>query len=102
MSGIYPREHHSHKRSSFAFFAVPLKVPATLTPTRRSEAQDDYDIIQSEADQKILPDRATRIWGYQGEFPGPTIRVQRGRTVVVRQTNRLSTHTVTHLHGGRT
>ena len=81
---------------------MPLKVPATLTPTRRSEAQDEYDIIQSEADQKILPDRATRIWGYQGVFPGPMIRVQRGRTVVVRQTNRLSTHTVTHLHGGRT
>lgn len=83
-------------------FELPLKIPAILTPAKRTETQDEYDIVQSEAEQEILPGHATKIWGYQGVFPGPTIRVRRGRTAVIRHTNRLSVHTVVHLHGGRT
>jgi spore coat protein A len=40
--------------------------------------------------------------GYNGTFPGPTIKARRGRTVVVRHVNRLGTPTVVHLHGGVT
>lgn len=83
-------------------FELALKIPAVLKPTKRTETQDEYDIVQSEAEQEILPGHATKIWGYQGVFPGPTIRVRRGRTAVIRHTNRLSAHTVVHLHGGRT
>jgi len=83
-------------------FDVPLKIPAVLEPSRRTATQDDYDIVQSEADQEILPGHVTKIWGYQGVFPGPTIRVRSGHAAVVHQTNRLSVHTVTHVHGGRT
>src|SRR5262249_54656369 len=83
-------------------FELPLKIPPVLEPTRQTETQDEYDIVQREAEQEILPGRATTIWGYQGCFPGPTIRVRRDRTAVVRHANRLSTHTVVHLHGGMT
>ena len=83
-------------------FQVPLKVPPVMEPTRRTETQDEYDVVQREAEQEILPGHGTRIWGYQGVYPGPTFRVRRGRTAVVRQTNRLSVHTVVHVHGGRT
>jgi len=83
-------------------FELPLKIPAVLEPTRKTATQDEYEIIQREAEQEILPGHPTRIWGYQGLYPGPTIRVRRGRTAVVRQANHLSTDTVVHLHGGRT
>ena len=81
-------------------FDLPLKIPPVLEPVARSDAHDEYHIVQRAAAQEILPGRATTIWGYQGLFPGPTIRVRRNRAAVVRHTNQLTTHTVVHLHGG--
>jgi FtsP/CotA-like multicopper oxidase with cupredoxin domain len=49
---------------------------------------------------EIVPGTKTRVWGFNGEFPGPTIRVARGRPAVVRQINHLSVPSATHLHGG--
>jgi spore coat protein A len=50
----------------------------------------------------------TRIWGYNGQFPGPMFLARRGRPAVVRQTNLLHLEErqasklefATHLHGG--
>jgi FtsP/CotA-like multicopper oxidase with cupredoxin domain len=70
-----------------------------LTPTHTDAATDYYDIVQREARVELLPGRHTTIWGYDSTFPGPTIKARRGRTVVVRHTNRLATPTVVHLHG---
>jgi len=83
-------------------FSQPLRILPTLNPVRKDAEADFYEITQKEADVEILPGKRTRIWGYEGMFPGPTIRAQRGRKVVVRQTNQLPVHTVTHLHGGVT
>lgn len=83
-------------------FELSLKIPPVLKPTRQTETQDEYDIVQREAEQQVVAGPTTRIWGYEGCFPGPTIRVQRNRTAVVRHTNRLPGHTVVHLHGGMT
>jgi spore coat protein A len=96
---------HATKRAPVMMaprFELSLKIPPILKPTRQTETQDEYDIVQREAEQEILPGHATMIWGYEGCFPGPTIRVRRDRTAVVRHTNRLRTHTVVHLHGGMT
>jgi FtsP/CotA-like multicopper oxidase with cupredoxin domain len=81
-------------------FALPLKIPPDLIPTARKSDRDEYTIVQREAAQEILPGRVTKIWGYEGMFPGPTIRVRRNRLTVVRHTNQLSTPTAVHLHGG--
>jgi spore coat protein A, manganese oxidase len=83
-------------------FALPLRIPPTLHPIRRDETTDFYHITQKEAYAEILPGKKTKIWGYEGMFPGPTIRTSRGRKVVVRHTNGLSVHTAVHLHGGVT
>jgi spore coat protein A, manganese oxidase len=81
-------------------FQVPLPIPRVLMPTRADSTTDYYDIEQRQARVEIIPGRQTTIWGYDGTFPGPTIKARRGRTVVVRHTNRLATPTVVHLHGG--
>ena len=83
-------------------FALPLKIPPVLEPTARTPAHDEYAIVQREAAQEIVPGRVTKIWGYNGLFPGPTIRVRRNRLTVVHHTNQLPTHTAVHLHGGVT
>ena len=83
-------------------FRCPLPVPPVLQPIRRDSAADYYEIAQREASVEIIPGMHTRIWGYEGIFPGPTIEARRGRAAVVTHTNRLGIPTVAHLHGGVT
>lgn len=83
-------------------FEVPLSIPRVLEPTRTDATTDYYEIVQREKCVEILPGRHTTIWGYDGTFPGPTIKARSGRTVIVRHVNRLGTPTVVHLHGGVT
>lgn len=83
-------------------FEVPLPIPRVLEPIRTDATTDYYEIVQREERVEILPGRHTVIWGYNGTFPGPTIKARRGRTVSIRHVNRLGTPTVVHLHGGVT
>jgi FtsP/CotA-like multicopper oxidase with cupredoxin domain len=83
-------------------FLVPLPIPEVLDPVKADATTDYYELVQREAAVEILPGRQTTIWGYDGRFPGPTIKARRGRTTVVRHTNQLSVPTVVHLHGGVT
>jgi spore coat protein A, manganese oxidase len=68
-------------------FDVPLPIPRVLEPIRTDATTDYYEIVQREECVEILPGRHTKIWGYDGTFPGPTIKAQRGRTVIVRHVN---------------
>jgi len=83
-------------------FQVPLPIPETAHPIRSDATADYFEIEQREAELEILPGLRTRVWGYDGRFPGPTIKARRGRTTVVRHTNRLRVPVVVHLHGGVT
>ena len=83
-------------------FQRPLPIPAVLTPTSTDLYVDRYDIRMQAADMEIIPGTHTRIWGYAGQFPGPTIEARRGRKVVVRWVNGLPENMVVHLHGGHT
>jgi FtsP/CotA-like multicopper oxidase with cupredoxin domain len=83
-------------------FRTPLPIPPTARPVRVTAAADHYVLTQRVADARLLPDRATQIWGYDGVFPGPTFRARRGRPMVVTVRNELPVPTTTHLHGGVT
>jgi spore coat protein A len=89
-------------------FTVGFDVPPELPIAKRNLTWDAYRLDQVEQAVEIIPGLKTPIWGYNGITPGPTIRVMRGRSVVVRQCNDLpSVHpqlrykvwTSTHLHG---
>src|SRR5262249_48898577 len=43
--------------------------------------------------------RQREIWGYNGQLPGPTIRVKEGETLRVRVINELTVPTSIHWHG---
>ncbi|GIE27421.1 spore coat protein A [Actinoplanes italicus] len=66
-----------------------------------------YRLTQKAGTASILPGLTTPIAGYNGIFPGPTIRVPRGTRSEVRIKNSLTLNrlngrpfsTVTHLHG---
>jgi len=92
-SPAYPSAHK---------FQSLLRIPSLLRPTQSDETTDYYEIEQRQASVEILPGRQTTIWGYQGMFPGPTIKTRQSRRTVIRHTNKLDVPTVVHLHGGAT
>lgn len=83
-------------------YQIPLPRPPELAPSGTLDGKPLYVITQREADVEIIPGLSTRIWGYEGITPGPTLRVRRGEPVVVRQINQLPHNVTTHLHGGHT
>jgi spore coat protein A len=83
-------------------FRARLPIPPVKQPVRRDADTDWYEIRQRPADVELLPGKKTRIVGYDGRFPGPTIESRRGRRTVVRHLNQTGAPTVVHLHGGHT
>lgn len=59
-----------------------------------------YEIRMKNTVQEIIPGVRTPLWGYDGLYPGPTIRTRVGQPVVVRFRNDLRVETSVHLHGG--
>jgi spore coat protein A len=67
----------------------PLPVPSVVEPTSRKGGVDYYEITMDEFDQQVLSTGGpkTRVWGYNGTFPGPTIVARPGRQVNVKWIN---------------
>lgn len=83
-------------------YTVPLPIPPVARPARSDATTDFYELTQREADLEILPGLRTRIFGYDGRFPGPTLTTRSGRTTVVTHRNDLPVPVAVHLHGGHT
>lgn len=83
-------------------FVAELPIPPTLQPFRSDANTDHYRLTMRAASATIIPGLSTPIYGYDGLFPGPTIRATRGRQVSVQQVNTLPMDTVVHLHGAHT
>jgi len=103
-------------------YVDPLPIPARLRPVKTAKSEDRYHIRMIECEHRFhsqLP--ATTVWGYEGQYPGPTIEAVRGRPVEVTWENGLplrhlfevdrrihgamppspAVRTVPHLHGAR-
>jgi spore coat protein A len=88
---------------TFPFRRV-LSIPPTATPSGPQPlgGGQGYEFDMQAAMANIIQGRQTPIWGYEGIYPGPTIRANAGETVTVRHTNLLSETMSVHLHGGHT
>lgn len=89
-------------------YSLPFRSPSVLAPVRSDATTDYYRITMKPSVVEMIPGLQTPVWGYEGQVPGPTLHVRRGRRTVVRQVNRLpEVHpqlqyvpwTSTHLHG---
>jgi spore coat protein A len=110
------------KPGSLERYIDPLPVPKRLTPQGTGERGDQYRVRILEFTRQLhsqLP--PTRLWGYEGQYPGPTIEAFRGKPVQVQWENHLpaqhilqvdpgihgamppapAVRTVPHLHGSR-
>ena len=87
-------------RSPFEPFRRDLPIAPVLSPIHSERGVDVYDVDIREGLAEILPGFQTPIYGYDGIYPGPTIRARKGRAAIVRQHNRLTFDSNVHLHGG--
>ena len=100
-AAIFGRQPNA-PRPPRAAFQVALPILPVLAPTSTDPTTDYYDLTMQVGQKEILSGRLTTIWGYNGLYPGPMIKAERGRTVVVRQLNNLQESMSVHLHGGHT
>lgn len=101
-------------------FVDELPIPKVLKPKEREKNFTYYEVTMSEFFHQFHSDLPeTRVWGYEGQIPGPTIEVNEGECTHVKWINNLpDTHflpvdkslhgahegmpevrTVVHLHG---
>lgn len=93
-------------------YRTPLTLPPQLPYTTIIGADGlpvrRYTLTQKLGTAQILPRLTTPILGYNGIFPGPTLRIERGIRAVVHMRNQLPARhpslghampTSTHLHG---
>lgn len=82
-------------------FELPLNIPPLAQPSGTDAVgRPVYELTQQNALVEIIPGLQTGILGYNGITPGPTIRVDSGQEIIVRQINNSNVRTTTHLHGG--
>jgi FtsP/CotA-like multicopper oxidase with cupredoxin domain len=80
----------------------PFQRDLPRLPAARPVARDKYVLTMKPGTADVLPGYTTPILGYDGHFPGPTLKGTRGRPVEVRMINNGGRDLNTHLHGGVT
>src|SRR5215510_14519916 len=101
-AAVIPASRQVHQLAAPPDFETELPIPPVLAPVKSDLTTDYYEVTQREAWTEIVSGIRTKIRGYNGSFPGPTIKAHRGRRTVVAHTNHLTISTVVHLHGGVT
>jgi manganese oxidase len=70
-------------------------------PFRMNNGWKEFHLIAEPVIREIAPGMKARLWGYNGQSPGPTIEVVEGDKVRIFVTNKLPEHTAVHWHGQR-
>ncbi len=70
-------------------------------PFRMNQGVKEFHLVAEPVLRELAPGMKARLWGYNGQSPGPTIEVVEGDRVRIFVTNRLPEHTSVHWHGQR-
>ena len=70
-------------------------------PFRMKNGWKEFHLVAEPVEREIAPGMVARLWGYNGQSPGPTIEVVEGDFVRIFVTNKLPEHTAVHWHGQR-
>ncbi|AGA32785.1 Multicopper oxidase [Thioalkalivibrio nitratireducens DSM 14787] len=70
-------------------------------PSRMNHGVKEFHLVAEPVEREIAPGMVARLWGYNGQSPGPTIEVVEGDRVRLFVTNRLPEPTTIHWHGQR-
>jgi len=70
-------------------------------PFRMNAGVKEFHLVAEPVVRELAPGMNARLWGYNGQSPGPTIEVVEGDRVRIFVTNKLPEHTSIHWHGQR-
>ena len=59
----------------------------------------EFHLVAEPVEREIAPGMKARLWGYNGQSPGPTLECVEGDKVRIFVTNKLPEHTTVHWHG---
>jgi hypothetical protein len=68
-------------------------------PWRMNGEWKEFHLVAEPVLREFAPGMKARLWGYNGQAPGPTIEAVEGDKVRIFVTNRLPEHTTVHWHG---
>jgi manganese oxidase len=88
-----------HERGVKAFPAKTEGKGNQLLKPRLERGVKVFDLTAEEIQWEVEPGRKAKAWAYNGQVPGPQIRVREGDRVRVNLTNKLPESTVIHFHG---
>ena len=70
-------------------------------PFRMKDGVKEFHLVAEPVVREFAPGMKVRLWGYNGQSPGPTIEVVEGDRVRLFVTNKLPEYTTIHWHGQR-
>jgi FtsP/CotA-like multicopper oxidase with cupredoxin domain len=68
-------------------------------PWRMNGEWKEFHLLAEPVEREFAPGMTARLWGYNGQSPGPTIEAVEGDKVRIFVTNKLPEHTSVHWHG---
>jgi FtsP/CotA-like multicopper oxidase with cupredoxin domain len=68
-------------------------------PWRMNGDWKEFHLVAEPVERELAPGMKARLWGYNGQSPGPTIEAVEGDKVRIFVTNKLPEHTTIHWHG---
>lgn len=79
---------------------TPVVVPnGTKLPWRMIDGAKVFHLVAEEFEHEFAPGLKAKVWGYNGQLPGPVIEVVEGDKVRIYVTNKLPEPTSVHWHG---
>jgi len=68
-------------------------------PWRMNGDWKEFHLVAEPVERELSPGMTAKLWGYNGQTPGPTIEAVEGDKVRIFVTNKLPEHTTIHWHG---
>lgn len=92
LADVTPASATSGTTTPWASFTTPLIFPDVLQPYNSDNEFDYYEIVMKKGEKNFAGDnKQYEFWGYNGMFPGPTIKKKTFRQVKVNFVNKLGT-----------
>ncbi|MCF7948413.1 MAG: multicopper oxidase domain-containing protein [Spirochaetia bacterium] len=92
------RDQSRAEEGQQAGFSTPLPIPPLLEGTEKNGILH-FNLQVQAGEREFYPGAVSSTLGYNGNYLGPTIRVQRGDTVRIDVENQLNEATTVHWHG---
>ncbi len=73
--------------------------PPGIAGSRFTDPDVEINLTADVVQWEVLDGEIVEVWGYNGQYPGPEIRVKEGDKVRINLTNNLPEATTIHWHG---